>query len=329
MKKIAYTCPYVPAEWIAAHGLKPSRIMVSSLKTTFPLGCVEGVCPFIQAFAHRILTDDSIGGVVMTTLCDQTRRAYDVISQKLNSNVFLMNVPSTWKSNESRNMYINELKRLGRFLCKIGGNSPSKDKLLTKIIEYDGLRKNLLDLKKTISTRQFSESISHFNENVEVKSHKDLVNRKSQRENIPLALVGGPLCREDLQIFDMVENAKGIIAIDASETGVRTLPRPFKSSQLRKEPLVELENAYFSTIPDASNRPNDRLYDWLKNQIFQTKVRGIILRHMIFCDIWHSELYRLRKVFDLPVLDLHEDGQIHQSKQRLINRIQAFMEMLK
>ncbi|MHC4758903.1 MAG: hypothetical protein ACYTE8_09610, partial [Planctomycetota bacterium] len=69
MKKIAYTCPYIPAEWIAAHGLKPSRVMVDSLYTGFPLGPVEGVCPFVQAFAHRLLSDDSIAGVVITTAC--------------------------------------------------------------------------------------------------------------------------------------------------------------------------------------------------------------------------------------------------------------------
>lgn len=329
MKKITYTCPYVPAEWIAAHGLKPSRIMLSSLDTTFPLGRAEGVCPFVQAFAHQLLTDNSIGGAVMTTVCDQTRRAYDIVSQQHKDNIFLMNVPSTWKSDESRNMYIDELKRLGRFICRFGGKTPSDKTLVKTMIKYDSLRKTLLASKNSLVPRIYSESIAQLNESGEVNIHEDLVIKKSLKENIPIALVGGPLVKYDFQIFDMVENSKGKIVLDATETGERTLPRPFNSSLLREKPLAELADAYFGTIPDISNRPNDRLYDWLKKKIFQTKARGIILRRMIFCDTWHSFLYQLRKVLNLPVLDLDEDGQIHKSKQRLINRIQAFLEMLK
>ena len=53
MAKIIYTCPYVPGEWIAAHGLAPVRVMPRHLSDHEGLGRVEGLC----ALEGRIIAD--------------------------------------------------------------------------------------------------------------------------------------------------------------------------------------------------------------------------------------------------------------------------------
>jgi len=91
MKTIIYTCPYVPAEWIAAHGLSPRRIIPIEAGLTGTLSRAEGVCPFVQGFINLVLTDKQFDGVVITTLCDQMRRAYDILLGKSDVPLFLMN----------------------------------------------------------------------------------------------------------------------------------------------------------------------------------------------------------------------------------------------
>ncbi|MBL7146607.1 MAG: 2-hydroxyacyl-CoA dehydratase, partial [Phycisphaerae bacterium] len=111
MKTIIYTCPYVPAEWIAAHGLRPSRIIPDAAGATGPLGRSEGVCPFVQGFISEVLTDKKAGGIVVTTVCDQMRRAYDILVRRCDVPLFLMNVPNTWQNVTVQKLYIDELKR--------------------------------------------------------------------------------------------------------------------------------------------------------------------------------------------------------------------------
>ena len=58
MKKIIYTCPYVPAEWIAAHGLQPNRVIPSAAEPIGSIFRIEGVCPFVRAFVNEAITDN-------------------------------------------------------------------------------------------------------------------------------------------------------------------------------------------------------------------------------------------------------------------------------
>lgn len=121
MKTIIYTCPYVPAEWIAAHGLRPSRVIPGSVDSVFFLAGREGVCPYVRGFIAEVTKNAQAGAVVVTTVCDQMRRAFDIVTRKCELPAFLMNVPNTWQSPAAQELYTAELKRLGRFLIRQGG----------------------------------------------------------------------------------------------------------------------------------------------------------------------------------------------------------------
>ncbi len=114
MSKIIYTCSYVPGEWIAAHGLAPVRVMPRHFSDHDGLGRVEGLCAFAKAYVNEVLADADCGGAIFATECDQMRRAYDVVKGKAGCETFLMNVPSTWQTAESKKLYVDELGRLGR-----------------------------------------------------------------------------------------------------------------------------------------------------------------------------------------------------------------------
>jgi len=327
MKTIIYTCPYVPAEWIAAHGLRPSRIVPAATATTGPLGRVEGVCPYVRRFVNEAITTRSACGVVVTTVCDQMRRAFDIVRQG-NIPAFLMNVPNTWQHAGARQLYLEELNRLGRFLIRLGGKSLSNGDLSKIMLEYDTARRFILTTKGHLTSRQYSEAIAEFNQEGKCDIAGSLTDKKPRTDGIPLAIIGGPLLREDFEIFDVVETYGGRIVLDATESGERGMCARFDRRRLREAPVIELVDAYFGSIPDASRTPNSRLYDWLERELVCREVRGIIFQRYLWCDIWHGELHRLKQWADLPLLDIDVSGDEQALSARTIKKIQAFLEML-
>ena len=299
--KIVYACSYVPGELIAAHGLAPVRAMPRHLSDHDSLGRVEGLCAFVKAYANEVLADADLGGAVFTTACDQMRRAYDVVKPKAGCETFLMNVPSTWQSSESKKLYVDELARLGRWLCTLGGKAPSNALLAETMITYDEKR----------------------------QSQRALEQRRDDGGGATaLAIVGGPMLESDFDIFDIIEQAGGRVVLDATETGELGLCDAFDKNRLADDAAGELARAYFECIPAVWKRPNDGLFEWLEAKCAERDVRGIIYHRFVWCDVWHAELYRVRESLGLPVLDLDVSGDWHCTLERTTNRIQAFLETL-
>jgi len=302
-KTIAYTCPYVPAEWIAAHGLRPRRLIPLPVEGISTIPRIEGLCPYARAFVNEVAASRDVDGIVLTTMCDQMRRVFDLLVRRVDTPAFLLNVPSTWQTVAAQRLYVDELKRLGRFLVRLGGHEPD-DKELVRI---------MLD---PVGCAQHTVSLAHEGNGVH-----------STPYGVPLAIVGGPLMQRDRVLFDVVEECGGRIVLDATETGQRGIPVPFDRRQLAEDPLMELAQAYFR-IPDASRRPNSELYRWLKDQLARAGARGIIFHHYVWCDKWRAEFTRLKEWTDLPVLRLDSEGDVEMGTARLRSRVRAFMEML-
>jgi benzoyl-CoA reductase/2-hydroxyglutaryl-CoA dehydratase subunit BcrC/BadD/HgdB len=328
MKTIIYTCPYVPAEWIAAHGLRPSRLLLDHADSGWSPARAEGVCPYLRSFISEVAANTEAGGVVLTTVCDQMRRAFDIIVRECDIQGFLMNVPNTWQNAAAQNLYIDELKRLGRFLIRLGGTSPANDALVKIMRDYDDARQSVRSMQPYLAARRYAEAIAALDRDGPNEAISNATPAKPAIDVIPLAIIGGPLIRPDLDLFDMVEQLGGRIVLDATETGERGMCLPFDRRRLADDPLTELARAYFGGIHDASRRPNSELYRWLKRELVGRAVRGIILRRYVWCDIWHAEFGRLKDWTHLPVLDMDSAGDYEMQRARTSNRIRAFLEML-
>ena len=317
----------MPAEWIAAHAFCPSRIIPKSSGGGSVAG-IEGICPYVRGFIDAVTGDNDACGIVVTTVCDQMRRAADIIRDRCGSRTFLMNVPNTWHSVASEKLYADELKRLGRFLIQRGGQSPSAGVLAEIMLDYDTKRRTIQELQGCLTSRQYSEAIAKFNRegNKDIGTY-DTCNTQFTK-GIPLAIIGGPLLQEDFEIFDVIEDCGGSVVLDATETGERGMCAEFDRRRLREDPLTELCCAYFGSIVDASQRPNSKLYRWLKRELADRDVRGIIFHRYVWCDIWHGELRRLKEWTELPVLDVDSTGDVETHQPRIENRIRAFLEIL-
>jgi benzoyl-CoA reductase/2-hydroxyglutaryl-CoA dehydratase subunit BcrC/BadD/HgdB len=299
-------------------------LLLDGSNSSTGLARIEGICPYVRSFIGEVMSDKHAAGAVVTTVCDQMRRGFDILARS-GLPVFLMNVPSTWQSQGAQKLYIDELERMSRFLIRLGGSSPTDNVLAEKMAEYDSARKSIMKLRPYLSARRYVETIAAFGRDGpgEFSADSDVLT-----DGMPLAIVGGPMMKKDFGIFDIVGESGGRIVLDATETGDRGMCAPFDSCRLGENPLAELARAYFGGIQDASRRPNSGLYEWFKSEIAGRGVRGIIFHRQIWCDMWHAEVRRMKDCFGMPVLDIDSTGDKQADIQRVTTRIRAFMEML-
>ena len=336
MKSIAYCNPFVPPEWIAAHGIQPSWMQIRFTDGRPFSHAGRSICPYAGVMIDEVLSDLQASALVLTTTCDQMRYASAMLESQGDVSLFLLNVPSTWQTDASQRLYLDELKRLGSFLVQLGGQSPTDVRLAEVMREYDNARANLRDTRPQLSARQFAEAVAEVRAGKGGGSHsctapsgpfRQMRPAPFYRPGVPLAIVGGPLLEKDYAIFDLVEQAGGRLVLDATEGGERTLPAVFDRERLKQDPMDELARAYFGTIPDVFRRPNDTLYEWLGEALAERKVRGVLLHRYVWCDIWHAELARLKAWSPVPVLEIDECDD-DASLGRTAGRIEAFLEML-
>ncbi len=320
--RITFCCPFVPMEWIAAHGIEANRIIpeLSDRASIFEL---EGLCPYVRCFLSDVLSDAEARPVLFTTTCDQMRRAPEIL-RMLSSEipVALMHVPTTWESPESYRLYRAEVERLGHFLVNLGGCHPSREELAAVMMDYDRRRAALRNSAGCLPAGDYARMLVEFGDPARVATTV----RKSGKK-IPIALLGGPLRRKDEAILDYLEGLGTSIVLNGTTNGEGTLPSAFDWRRVREDPFGVLTESYFHGIADAFRRPNTLLYQWLQSEMRTRRVAGLVFRHYPWCDTWKAEAHRLKEWAEVPVLILEasdEPGLDSSTKSRL----EAFLEVL-
>ena len=325
MNAILYCSPLVPPEWIAAHGMQPKWLEADRPEPHRPVHVARGIC----ANAAAILNAVRSLPLVLTTTCDQMRRAAGLAERAGGPPIFLMNVPATWQTPTARRLYRDELDRLGRFLVSLGGRTPGAEDLARVMRQYEQARRTLCAARREISARQFAEALVEVRSGAVARDYSCGAPLSEPDSRVPLALLGGPLLRQDREILDLVEQSGGSIVLDAAEGGERTLPPAFDASRLAAEPIEALVDAYFLGIPDVFRRPNNALYRWLADRVATRRVRGILFRRYVWCDLWHAELFRLKQWSPVPVLEIDVADDEGSVMCRTLGRLEAFLEMLR
>ena len=161
MKSIVYCNPFVPPEWILVHSLMPVWLRPRAA-TSESAATNRGVCPFASAIAKSFSADgaERPTAVVLATACDQMRYAAALFDGRGKPPVFLFNVPRTWRTDAARSFYLDELRRLGRFLESLGGVAPSAGALRETMVRYDFARCKLLRRRGEMSAREFSYAVA-------------------------------------------------------------------------------------------------------------------------------------------------------------------------
>jgi hypothetical protein len=73
--QVFYSSPWVPPEWIKAHGLEPRGVWL--VGDSRPLPLASGVCAFAESVV-RLAERHSDSAMIFSTHCDQLRRGFDL-----------------------------------------------------------------------------------------------------------------------------------------------------------------------------------------------------------------------------------------------------------
>lgn len=318
--RVFLTSPWIPPEWIRAHGLTPHGIWTDEnlLHGAAPL--TAGICAFAEAGVQFAQANPS-SAVIFATACDQMRRGFDAALHYGNQRAFLFNLPATWQTQAARQLFRSELERLGQFLLALGGVTPSASCLRLELEKSNAARQRLLDLAPVSAAREFAEAMDQFHRDGSVLSLPE----NAKGNQVPLALVGGPFTEVHWKLLDEIESAGGRVVLNATETGERSLSPSFELGD--SDPFGAMADGYCNHMADVFQRPNTRLYSWLKTRLASRHVRGIVLWHFTGCDLWRAEAESLREAFGLPVLLLEAGGEAGNAAREL-TRLQAFVETL-
>jgi hypothetical protein len=353
--EVFYTSPWVPAEWIKAHGLEPRGIWLANDFAGEPLPLAAGVCAFANA-AVQLAEQQTSSAVIFTTHCDQLRRGFDTAAEGARRWAFLFNLPVTWQTPVAERIYLDELRRLGRFLVGLGGHAPVAEELLEIVGQHREARQRLLAAASWCPARAYAEAVARFHLDGTVRlPSRNQDGRAAAEGCVPLALVGGPLPQTQMPLLDAIERAGGRVVLNATEVGERSLwptqtvaaersvyaaatsvnpsrhGLPLSASgssfeSVTSTPMELLARDYQANCVDVFQRPNTRLYAWLRERLTARRGRGIVLWHYVGCDLWRAEAESLREAFGLPLLLL---GAEETSPSRSIGRLEAFLESLR
>jgi hypothetical protein len=302
-----YSSPFIPPEFIAAHGIAPARTLAASPVA----GCHEGRCA-TAAGLERSAGDDDL--LIVVGSCDQMRRS----AEARTAPVFRFAMPATWETANAARIYRDELLRLSACLQRHGGHAPAD--LAGLLLAHDERRARLRAACGRLPPRAAAEALARYAASGEVPAVDAVPTAMDGR--VPVALLGGPLPPEAFALHDLVEACGARIVLDG-EGGERGLAAPCDRRLAASDPLAAIVDCYFLGIPDAFRRPDALLFAWLERGIAERGVRAVLLRPDPWCDHWRACAARIADWGRLPVV-LIEDG----APARLATRIGALVEML-
>jgi benzoyl-CoA reductase/2-hydroxyglutaryl-CoA dehydratase subunit BcrC/BadD/HgdB len=93
------------------------------------------------------------------------------------------------------------------------------------------------------------------------------------------------------------------------------------------EIIKKLAEITFSMPAGIRSRPNTRVYERIGEYLTSSNASGIILKTLLFCDLWYTEKIRMKQSFDVPLLVLNS-GFGEGMEGTTATRIEAFVETL-
>lgn len=315
-RRVLHASPFIPPEFIAAHGLQAVRVAA-----TAPTACHQGRCAAAAGFDAAMATAGPGDLAIAVTSCDQLRRGGEDAAIP----VFRFDLPATWESATAAAIYRGELQRLSRFLLRHGASAPDDAVLADAILDHDRRRARLRSGCALLPARAAAELLADYAGSGAVPGADPQPAATDHRPGI--ALLGGPLTRQGFALYDRIEAAGASVALDGCETGERSLPAAVDRRQVRDDPLGELTAAYFHAIPDVFRRPDQMLYAWLERHIEERRLRAVVVHGDPWCDLWRGFFPRLKAWGRLPAI-LLEPAEGPGGQARQDTRLQALVEML-
>lgn len=319
-QSIAVTGPLIPDDRIRARGFVPVSLTPSVSARHPP---TAGVCAVAHGWAEALVAGEArFAAAVLTTRCDQLRRAAEALRGRTRLPVFVMNIPATCGTEAARRQYHDELERLEGFLSRLEGGAAAVEPGLARG-DAGGL---------SVSPGRGAQAAAG-GESAAQGRHR-------------VGLLGCCLTEADVDMVEMLRQLGLQIAFNATESPLdeveKRLTAPLRTvgGSVNEDapapvmavdcvcsvPVRAISLDSFDLCPAIAQRPNARFFEWLRQVGQSAQLEGWVLLRQPWCDLFHAELPRLKSETALPWLDL-ETGACP-AVESLRTRAEAFAEAL-
>jgi hypothetical protein len=259
-----------------------------------PVPLRAGVCGYL-AFLPALLA--KVDGMVLTTSCDQMRRAAEWLND--DARVFLFNFPSTL---HQERLLEAEKVRLVKWLKGLHERLGEKNDCATQLRSgHDRAWPSTLNPDPFTCTAGGCASTS----DARTSGHQD-ASIKDGKETLSVGVFGGHFCGDQQSVVQFFQKRGVHIALWGCESGER--------------------------VGDVFQRPNTLFYEQVQAVIAERHLDGILVVRTTWCDVWRLAAVRLHEVVKVPVMEWVMDSQ-YQGQSfpdgSSTTRLEAFCELLR
>ena len=356
-KTIAFMCIHVPVEIITALGATPVRIC-SGAYSADAAGSdflPAKICPMVKSTFGLIYLDMLPGNakpdlIINPTTCDQKKKMGEIGSD-IDKEFYTLEVPPSKDSEEARQYWQRNIKKMVRKLEKVTGNKLTRKKLkksIKSIAQAQSEFRRFMRLRREspviygkdallITNAYFFDDIEEWTKNLnglnqelekKIEEGFTLVGPTAPR----ILLTGSPSIFPNMRTPVLIEKLDGIVVYEEF----------CSSSRMLSDTVAVDEWFLFDMVPAVADRylkpstcpnftPNDDRIRKIMQAIKDYQVDGVVYQTFSGCQLYDMESHRVGKALEkagCPVLNIEVDYNPKDSGQ-LTTRLEAFMESIK
>jgi hypothetical protein len=248
-----------------------------------------------------------VDGLVLTTSCDQLRRAAEWLNE--DARVFLFNYPSTIHQDR---LLEAEKARLLKWVQRLPGRP--RENSACAILPRSGhepptpmLRRPGLAWPSTLNPEPFACTTGGFASTSDTRTQgQQDARREDEMEKLSIGVLGGHFCGDQQSVVRFFEKRGIHISLWGCESG--------------------------EWVGDVFQRPNDGFYEQVQARIAERRLDGLIVVRTTWCDVWRLACVRLQEIVKVPVLEWVMDGQFQGQSfpdGASTTRLEAFCELVR
>ena len=350
-KVVGLYCSYVPGELVWAAGAIPVSLCGSReqafdvaerdlprsfcplIKASYGMA-VSGACPFFH-FSDCIIGE---------TTCDRKKKVFELMADL--KPVHVMQLPFRQDTPESLGHWLNEVRRVARFIEAQTGGVITVESLRAAIRQENTLRRMLKEataifeqddppitwsnMLHVLQARNFMPDRSEYLMLLRrlISALRDVATPPIRRRKPRILVTGTPISPASDKVMHTVEEAGGRVVCHDGCSGVKAFDRLVDEEGDPFEALAKRTLA----IPCACMSPNTGRFDLMRRMIEQYRVDAVIDTVLQACHTFNVES-ALVKRFVTNELGLHymklETDFSESDAGQIRTRIEAFLEMIR
>jgi benzoyl-CoA reductase/2-hydroxyglutaryl-CoA dehydratase subunit BcrC/BadD/HgdB len=353
-KKVVGTfCLFVPDEIIFAAGAD-RVILCGGRSGTISVAeeyLPRNICPLIKSSFGAIVNGSCSGdlacphfsmvdAIVAEATCDGKKKMYELLPEYIPT--YVLDLPQKTDSKTSVDYFESELRKFGRFMEELTGNTITDEALAREIRSGNETRRTLHRLyemrRRAVPSIRGSDVIKMLQKQYFLSPdtfRAGVTAVCDEVEKIPvtgkkggprLMISGCPMPAGNMKVPMIIEEMGATIVVEESCTGTRSF---WDLVDENKDSWTALAERYLK-IPCSCMTPNQGRVDSIIELAEKYDVDGVIYYTLQSCHGYNIERYKVGKALkevNIPVLAIETDYSDADVEQIRI-RVEAFLEML-